>query len=164
MITVVVMLLVAVLLLAAAWIGPKRVWWSTRSWMYANPRSVEPSDEAFALRRAVCIVVGLGLIFFAINRANDLGAFRSGDESEPRLGPLVEEAVWGATRNAYGAATVESECDSRETGMYLRQVSSAISRASSLDQPLVVTLTVGRYACEYSTSPSQAEMVPAAAR
>lgn len=69
----VVLLLVLVIggFLVASVVAPRRVWWATVAWRYADPAANEPSDEAFAATRVVSVlalvVVVAGAIWFGWN-------------------------------------------------------------------------------------------------
>lgn len=58
MFLVVMLLLVLVIagFLVASVVAPRRVWWATVAWRYADPAANEPSDAAFTATRVVSVL------------------------------------------------------------------------------------------------------------
>ncbi|HEY3506141.1 MAG TPA: DUF6199 family natural product biosynthesis protein [Actinocatenispora sp.] len=63
MFLVVMLLLVLVIAggLVVSVVAPRRVWWATVAWRYADPAANEPSDAAFTATRVVS-VLALGIV------------------------------------------------------------------------------------------------------
>ena len=65
------LILIGLISLIAATIGPRRLWWSLQSWSYSDPEANEPSDAAFGVERFVLVAVSIVMLVFGLATVGD---------------------------------------------------------------------------------------------
>ena len=65
------LILIGLISLIAATIGPRRLWWSLQSRSYSDPEANEPSDAAFGVERFVLVAVAIVMLVIGLATVGD---------------------------------------------------------------------------------------------